>query len=112
MNANGYLIKSKGFHFTPRSREELPEGFPRDQHVTNTYLIKSKGFHFTPRSREELPEGFPSDVPGICHFLEKYDVQPGDDVIEDLQEPNLYMRSETNRRTTEVTIQVGAESRS
>ncbi|XP_066286546.1 guanylate cyclase soluble subunit alpha-1-like [Branchiostoma lanceolatum] len=77
--------------------------------TTYSYLIKSKGFHFTPRSREELPEGFPSDVPGICHFLEKYDVQPADDVEEDLQEPNLYMRSETTRRT-DVTIQVGAES--
>ncbi|XP_078602351.1 guanylate cyclase soluble subunit alpha-2-like isoform X1 [Branchiostoma floridae x Branchiostoma japonicum] len=79
--------------------------------TTYSYLIKSKGFHFIPRSREELPEGFPSDVPGICYFLEKYDVQPADGVEEDLQDPNLYMRSETTRRT-EVTIQVGAESRS
>eukprot|EP00058_Branchiostoma_floridae_P026103 XP_002611593.1 hypothetical protein BRAFLDRAFT_63759 [Branchiostoma floridae] len=79
--------------------------------TTYSYLIKSKGFHFIPRSREELPEGFPSDIPGICYFLEKYDVQPADGVEEDLQDPNLYMRSETTRRT-EVTIQVGTESRS
>ena len=35
--------------------------------------MKTKGFSMTARARSFLPKGFPADVPGTCHFLDRYE---------------------------------------